>query len=182
MASGLRRALHVREPDGERLAVECRGDPVHRPGEGIALQRVPAHRFPERYTTYNSLDQRRQRLGSRLAFQELFDHHAIVFDPQRVQRPVIVQHPYARLGVDEDVEHARVGEDVVHIDPVQLGDQTPLLERRYLTSLDVADLLLYIERLLVHTGGNRAQVARLLDVSYPTVAKKIADYGIKLPD
>jgi len=31
-------------------------------------------------------------------------------------------------------------------------------------------------------GGNRSQLARLLDVSYPTVAKKIADYGIKLPD
>jgi len=41
---------------------------------------------------------------------------------------------------------------------------------------------LYVERLLAHTGGNRAQVARLLDVSYPTVAKKIADYGIKLPE
>ena len=39
---------------------------------------------------------------------------------------------------------------------------------------------LYVERLLAHAGGNRAQVARLLDVSYPTVAKKIADYGIKL--
>jgi DNA-binding protein Fis len=33
-----------------------------------------------------------------------------------------------------------------------------------------------------HAGGNRSQVARLLDVSYPTVAKKIADYGIKIPD
>jgi two-component system response regulator AtoC len=41
---------------------------------------------------------------------------------------------------------------------------------------------LYVERLLAHAGGNRAQVARLLDVSYPTVAKKIADYGIKLPE
>ena len=40
----------------------------------------------------------------------------------------------------------------------------------------------YLEKLLVHTGGNRAQVARLLDVSYPTVAKKILDYGIKLPE
>jgi two-component system response regulator AtoC len=38
----------------------------------------------------------------------------------------------------------------------------------------------YIERLLQHAQGNRTQVARLLDVSYPTVAKKIADYGIKL--
>ena len=41
---------------------------------------------------------------------------------------------------------------------------------------------LYLERLLQHAGGNRTQVARLLDVSYPTVAKKIADYGIVLPD
>jgi two-component system response regulator AtoC len=40
----------------------------------------------------------------------------------------------------------------------------------------------YIERLLVHAQGNRTQVARLLDVSYPTVAKKITDYGIKLPE
>ena len=38
----------------------------------------------------------------------------------------------------------------------------------------------HVERLLEHTGGNRTQVARLLDVSYPTVAKKIADYGIKI--
>jgi DNA-binding NtrC family response regulator len=35
-----------------------------------------------------------------------------------------------------------------------------------------------IARLLVFTGGNRTQVARLLGVSYPTVAKKIADYGL----
>jgi DNA-binding NtrC family response regulator len=41
---------------------------------------------------------------------------------------------------------------------------------------------LYVERLLEHAGGNRAQVARLLDVSYPTVAKKIADYGITIPE
>ncbi len=47
----------------------------------------------------------------------------------------------------------------------------------------LADLeKLYIERLLEHAGGNRSQVARFLEVSYPTVAKKIADYGIKLPD
>jgi len=36
----------------------------------------------------------------------------------------------------------------------------------------------YIARLLELTGGNRTQVARLLGVSYPTVAKKIADYGL----
>jgi len=38
----------------------------------------------------------------------------------------------------------------------------------------------YVARLLSHTRGNRAEVARLLKVSYPTVAKKIADYGIKV--
>ena len=36
----------------------------------------------------------------------------------------------------------------------------------------------YIARLLEFTGGNRTQVARLLGVSYPTIAKKIADYGL----
>jgi two-component system response regulator AtoC len=36
----------------------------------------------------------------------------------------------------------------------------------------------YIARLLTFAGGNRTAVARLLGVSYPTVAKKIADYGL----
>jgi DNA-binding NtrC family response regulator len=36
----------------------------------------------------------------------------------------------------------------------------------------------YIARLLEFAGGNRSQVARLLGVSYPTIAKKIADYGL----
>lgn len=36
----------------------------------------------------------------------------------------------------------------------------------------------YIARLLTFAGGNRTQVARLLGVSYPTVAKKILDYGL----
>jgi DNA-binding NtrC family response regulator len=40
----------------------------------------------------------------------------------------------------------------------------------------------YLERLLTFAQGNRTQVARLLDVSYPTVAKKIADYGIPVPE
>ena len=39
----------------------------------------------------------------------------------------------------------------------------------------------YIERLLAHTGGNRTQAARLLGVSYPTIAKKITDLDITLP-
>src|SRR5262249_38688220 len=37
----------------------------------------------------------------------------------------------------------------------------------------------YIARLLDFAQGNRTQVARLLGVSYPTIAKKIADYGLK---
>ncbi|HXJ18977.1 MAG TPA: sigma-54 dependent transcriptional regulator [Polyangia bacterium] len=36
----------------------------------------------------------------------------------------------------------------------------------------------YIARLLAFANGNRAAVARLLGVSYPTIAKKIADYGL----
>jgi DNA-binding NtrC family response regulator len=36
----------------------------------------------------------------------------------------------------------------------------------------------YLERLLVHSRGNRAAVARILGVSYPTVQKKIRDYGL----
>lgn len=36
----------------------------------------------------------------------------------------------------------------------------------------------YLARLLDFAHGNRTQVARLLGVSYPTVAKKIADYGL----
>jgi two-component system response regulator AtoC len=36
----------------------------------------------------------------------------------------------------------------------------------------------YIARLLQFTGGNKTQVARLLGVSYPTVAKKISDYDL----
>jgi two-component system response regulator AtoC len=36
----------------------------------------------------------------------------------------------------------------------------------------------YIAKLLTFAQGNRTQVARLLGVSYPTIAKKIADYGL----
>jgi len=56
----------------------------------------------------------------------------------------------------------------------------PLVEGRPPTLAELEKA--YVERLLAHAGGNRTQVARLLDVSYPTVAKKIADYGIKVPE
>jgi DNA-binding NtrC family response regulator len=36
----------------------------------------------------------------------------------------------------------------------------------------------YVIRLLDEAAGNRSQVARLMGVSYPTVAKKIAAYAI----
>ena len=36
----------------------------------------------------------------------------------------------------------------------------------------------YIAKLLIFAQGNRTQVARLLGISYPTVAKKIIDYGL----
>jgi transcriptional regulator with PAS, ATPase and Fis domain len=36
----------------------------------------------------------------------------------------------------------------------------------------------YLRGLLVRAGGNKSQVARWMGVSYPTVQKKIADYGL----
>jgi two-component system response regulator AtoC len=36
----------------------------------------------------------------------------------------------------------------------------------------------YLESLLERAGGNKSQVARWMGVSYPTVTKKIADFGI----
>jgi DNA-binding NtrC family response regulator len=36
----------------------------------------------------------------------------------------------------------------------------------------------YLEYLLARARGNRSQVARWMGVSYPTIVKKIADYGI----
>jgi DNA-binding NtrC family response regulator len=36
----------------------------------------------------------------------------------------------------------------------------------------------YLESLLQRAGGNKSQVARWMGVSYPTVQKKIADYGL----
>jgi two-component system response regulator AtoC len=38
----------------------------------------------------------------------------------------------------------------------------------------------YLESLLRRAGGNKSQVARWMGVSFPTVAKKIVDYGIDL--
>jgi two-component system response regulator AtoC len=37
----------------------------------------------------------------------------------------------------------------------------------------------YVEKLLARAGGNKSQVARWMGVSYPTVAKKIADLGLE---
>jgi DNA-binding NtrC family response regulator len=74
--------------------------------------------------------------------------------------------PGGGAAVGSGAAPAAVGFFSADLDP---GGQPPSLaelERRY------------IARLLVFTSGNRTQVARLLGVSYPTVAKKIADYGL----
>jgi DNA-binding NtrC family response regulator len=61
--------------------------------------------------------------------------------------------------------------DVPDFFAVKLDDagQPPTLER-----LEAQ----YIARLLTFAQGNRTHVARLLGLSYPTVAKKIIDYGL----
>ncbi|MBK8173438.1 MAG: sigma-54-dependent Fis family transcriptional regulator [Sandaracinaceae bacterium] len=38
---------------------------------------------------------------------------------------------------------------------------------------------LYLEHILAQTDGNKTQAARILDVSFPTIAKKVAEGGIK---
>jgi len=40
----------------------------------------------------------------------------------------------------------------------------------------------YLEELLRYAGGNKSSVARLMGVSFPTVARKIAEYGIESPE
>jgi DNA-binding NtrC family response regulator len=39
---------------------------------------------------------------------------------------------------------------------------------------------LYLERVLAFSSGNRSEAARLLSVSYPTITRKMAEYGLKL--
>ena len=39
----------------------------------------------------------------------------------------------------------------------------------------------YVERVLAHAKGNQSEASRILKISYPTVLKKITDYGIKVP-
>jgi DNA-binding NtrC family response regulator len=38
----------------------------------------------------------------------------------------------------------------------------------------------YLAQLLEYAGGNKSQVARLTGLSYPTVTRKITDYGIEV--
>ncbi len=40
----------------------------------------------------------------------------------------------------------------------------------------------YLARVLEHTGGNKTRAARILSITFPTITKKITDYGIKLPE
>ena len=39
----------------------------------------------------------------------------------------------------------------------------------------------YLSELLRHTGGNKSLVARLMGVSFPTVTRKMAEYGLEVP-
>jgi two-component system response regulator AtoC len=41
---------------------------------------------------------------------------------------------------------------------------------------------LYLERVLLYAKGNRSEAARVLGLSYPTVTRKIAGYGLDLPE
>jgi len=69
------------------------------------------------------------------------------------------------------------------IEPDSRGE--PFLDVRLTAGGDPPTLAqmesLYVEGVLHHTRGNRKQAARLMDVSYTTVIKKIADYHIQLP-
>ena len=63
------------------------------------------------------------------------------------------------------------------------SDEVPVLFGRCSTKLDnprpsIASRPSTSRVFLLFAQGNRTQVARLLGVSYPTVAKKIADYGL----
>jgi DNA-binding NtrC family response regulator len=40
----------------------------------------------------------------------------------------------------------------------------------------------YLERVLRFAKGNRSEVARVLGLSYPTVTRKIAEYGLEVPE
>jgi two-component system response regulator AtoC len=71
-------------------------------------------------------------------------------------------------------------ESVLLPEPRRAATGTPeLLERDPPPTLEELERR-YIERLLERADGNRSQVARWMGVSYPTVVKKIADYGIDL--
>ena len=86
MAARLCPAGDVGELHVERRSIEGGDDPVDRTREEIGFERIPAHLFAERYTTYHLLQQRRKRLGRGLPADSLLDDHSIVLDFQRIQR------------------------------------------------------------------------------------------------
>jgi two-component system response regulator AtoC len=89
-----------------------------------------------------------------------------------VERAVILSSS-ERIGPESIVLSGPTSDDVSSSQFFSIGldeaGQPPTLDR-----LEAQ----YIARLLSFAQGNRTQVARLLGVSYPTVAKKIADYGL----
>ena len=80
------------------------------------------------------------------------------------------------------------GGDVIDGDAIMLTAQSRARETAAFFSIErgaggappsLAELeKAYIAKLLEFAGGNRTQVARILGVSYPTIAKKILDYGL----
>lgn len=72
--------------------------------------------------------------------------------------------------VEENPQRAALRDWVLRrnpgLDPAALSDRTPLIEARYLTSLQVAELLLFLERLRgepVDVGSLRPGVFRDID-------------------
>jgi len=78
----MRSLRSVRELDRERLSVEERHDPVDRPGEGVAFQRVPAHRLLERDAANDALEDPGERLRRGLAADLLQGDDAVALDAQ----------------------------------------------------------------------------------------------------
>jgi two-component system response regulator AtoC len=91
-----------------------------------------------------------------------------------IERAIILESgstlsPHSVLLRDEEPAPAAGGVSVAL--PADEGEAPPSLEQ-----VEKA----YLVQLLERAGGNRTQVARWMGVSYPTVMKKIVDYGIDI--
>lgn len=81
----------------------------------------------------------------------------------------------ARQALREWVAAANPG-----VDPAQIGDDSPLIERRWLTSLQVADLLVFVEELRrspVDPAVLRPGVFRSIDAIYAAFLGPVSGPG-----